>query len=457
MKFLGLEIKRAITGRTLTAASDSGRGWITLVRDWFPGAWQQDVEYDRDTVLSFSAVYACISLIAQDIAKMRVKLVAKQPSGVWKETESPSFSPVLRKQNHYQTRLKFFEWWMTSKLIHGNTYALKRRDLRGVVTNLYLLDPNRVLPLVSNDGSVFYRLMTDNMSGLEEEIIVPAREIIHDTMICLFHPLVGVSPIFACGLASAQGLRIQQNSAKFFGNNSNPGGILTAPGEISDETAARLKTHWDENYTGDKAGKIAVLGDGLKFEPMAIKAVDAQLIEQLKWTAENVCSCFHVPPYKIGIGAMPAFNNIEALNREYYSQCLQAPIESLELLLDEGLELPVPYGTEFDTDALWRMDTVNRYASHTQAIGGGWLAPNEARLKEDLEPVKGGESPLIQQQNYSLEALAKRDAKDDPFGTAAPATPPSEDPEEDEDPEVDETDKALWLLNMKSPETLAHA
>jgi hypothetical protein len=54
---------------------------------------------------------------------------------------------------------------------------------------------------------------------------------------------------------------------------------------------------------------------------------------------------------------------------------------------------------------------------------GGWMAPNEARRSRNLPPVKGGESPMIQQQNYSLAALAKRDALADPFGKAQPAAP----------------------------------
>jgi hypothetical protein len=34
---------------------------------------------------------------------------------------------------------------------------------------------------------------------------------------------------------------------------------------------------------------------------------------------------------------------------------------------------------------------------------------------------------MAQQQNYSLAALSKRDAQDDPFGKSAPAAPPAED------------------------------
>ena len=149
-----------------------------------------------------------------------------------------------------------------------------------------------------------------------------------------------------------------------------------------------------------------------------------------QWTAETVCSTYKVPAYMVGVAAPPAYNNVEALNLQYYTQCLQNPIESIELLLDEGLSLPAPYGTEFDLDDLLRMDTASQIKAAAEAIGGGGMSPNEARQRFlNLGPVTGGETPFLQQQNYSLAALAKRDAKADPFeGRAtlpAPAVPPA--------------------------------
>lgn len=423
--------------KALQLVSDSSWGWLRLEEPW-TGAWQQDYHAtSADSALRFQAVFACVTLISQDIGKLRPKLVQQSAiGGIWSEFTSAAFSPVLRRPNHYQNRIKFFEYWIASKLIHGNAYALKEKDGRGIVTALYLLDPTRVTPLVSDvDGSVYYRLENDLLAELPEQIVVPAREIIHDPMVTLFHPLCGVSPLFACCIAAAQGMKIQTNSLKFFANMSRPSGILTAPGSIAQATADRLKAQWETNFGTDKVGKVAVLGDSLKYEPMAVNAVDAQLIEQLKWSAEMVCSAFHVPAYMVGMGTMPAYNNIEALNQQYFSQCLQSLIESLELSLDEGLDLTsvsASYGVEMDLDGLLRMDTATRYKAHSDAISGGWLAPNEARAKEDLPPVEGGETPYLQQQNYSLKALAKRD-------TAAPAptstlpvppaaTPPAADP-----------------------------
>lgn len=435
MKFFGREVTLTKAAPNLLPVRQGG-GWWGVIRESFTGAWQQNVEINQDTVLSFSAVFACVTLIASDIAKLRLKLVEQDKYGIWAEVQSAAFSPVLKKPNRFQTRIKFIEQWIVSKLIHGNTYVLKQRDARGVVVAMYILDPCRVTPLVAPDGSVYYQLKRDDLSGIgEDDVTVPASEIIHDTMVALFHPLVGVSPIYACGLAATQGIRIQTNSAKFFGNNSNPGGILTAPGAIGDDTAARLKAHWDANYSGDNAGKVAVLGDGLKYEGMAVNATDSQLIEQLRWTAETVCSCFHVPGYKIGVGTVPTYANAQVLNQIYYSDCIQSLLENLELLLDEGLGLAVAkdgrgaMGVEFDLDGLLRMDTQTLVATVKDAVGAGIMKVDEARAKLNLAPVPGGDTPYLQQQNWSLAQLDKRDINAEAKPAVVPALPAPENEE----------------------------
>lgn len=404
------------SGGSLVPASSSST-FLGFIRESFAGAWQRNVVIDNDrNLLAFSAVYACITLISNDIGKMRLKLMEQDDEGVWEEvTSSPAFLPVLRKPNHYQNRIQFLTCWMMSKLMHGNTYVLKRRDERNVVTALYVLDPRLVVPQVALDGSVFYQLNVDRISELEQAVIVPASEIIHDRMPALWHPLIGVSPIYACGSSATQGIRIQANSAAFFENMSRPSGALTAPGTIQDETAERLKKAFEENFSGSKLGRLAVLGDGLKYEAMTIPAVDAQLIEQLKWTVEDVARCFHVPLHMIG-SANPTFQNIGSLTQSYYTQTLQSHIESLELSMDEGLALPSEYGVELDLDALLRMDTSSRFDAWGKAIGAGWMAPNEARRRENLEPVVGGQTPYLQQQNWSLAQLDKR---------VMPAEPPT--------------------------------
>lgn len=421
------------------------RGWLPWVREPYAGAWQRNDEWTADTVLAYHAVYACITLIANDIGKLRERLVQDDGNGIWVENTTSPLLPVIRKPNRYQNHIQFKQWWITSKLIRGNAYALKVRDNRNVVTGLYLLDPSRVQVLVSPDGSVFYQISSDNLSGLQEDAVqVPASEIIHDRMNCLFHPLVGVSPLFAAGQAALIGLRIEENSTKFFGNGSNPGGVLTAPGAISDATAERLSATWGEKFGGANSGKVAVLGDGLEFSPMRMTAVDSQLIEQLKWTAEVVCSVFHVPPYKIGVGQMPTFNNIEALQQDYYNTCLQSLIEEYEACKDEGIGFDgVTEGLELDLDGLIRMDTAAQVEVLTKEVSGGIAKINEARKARNRPPVQGGDSVWMQQQDTSLAALSERDRNGQTFAPAALPAPTEPEPEQDEDEAIERFVSAL--------------
>lgn len=425
-------LKRAVVRKAAPLREvDHGRGWTTIFSG-NPDGFQTDTDVGGSKFDTNWVVWSCKTLIAGDIGKLRIKLV-EWDGRIWKEvTNNSPYLQVLRKPNTYQTRQQFIENWLFS-LFGGNTYVLKERDGRGIVTRMYVLDPERVTPLVSPTGLVFYRLREDLLAKVPMgDVVVPASEIIHDRQNCLYHPLVGLSTAFAAGLAATQGLKIQTNSEQFFRNMSRPSGILTSPGFINDIQAAEYKKRWTENFSGANIGKVAVLGNDLKYQPLATDAKDSQMVEQLKMSAEMICSVFHVPAYKVGVGQIPVYQSAQILNQIYFSDCLQRPIEAIEALLDEGLGLDsVPgrtLGTMFDVDGLLRMDTVSQMEVASKGVGAAIYSPDEARAKFDLGTVPGGATPYLQQQNYSLAALAKRDSSADPFAKAPAQQPPSVDP-----------------------------
>src|ERR1039458_1397570 len=141
MRIFGFDIARAqneverAKAQTLSAVNSTG-GWFGLIRESFAGAWQRNIEVDAPReVLAFSAVFACVTIIAADIGKLRIKLVDEDDKGIATEVKTASpFLPVLAKPNRYQTRNKFMEQWVVSKLLYGNTYVLKQRDTVGFVT-----------------------------------------------------------------------------------------------------------------------------------------------------------------------------------------------------------------------------------------------------------------------------------------------------------------------------------
>lgn len=394
---------------------NGGRGWRIL--EPFMGAWQQNTELNREDLLSFHAVFSCISIISKDIGKLPLEL-RKKDGDVWVKVKDEKF-PFFEKPNHFQTMQQFLEYYMISKETRGNTYILKLRNFKGDIEQLIVLNPDNVTPLVSDEGGVFYRIGIDKLAKQQESIILPASEIIHDRWNCLYHPLVGISPIVACGLSGTQGIAIQKYGAKFFLNNGRPSGILTMPGKIEKDDAETIKKNWEANYSGENIGKTAVLGGDVKYIAMAMPAADAQMIEQHKWSAEICCSVFHVPPWKVAMGGLPAGQKVEDMERIYLNSCLQSPIEAIENCFDDAFNLKaLGYEIFLDLSTLLRMDSISQMNFYSLGVQRGIFAPNEARAVFNYAPKIGGDTPYMQQQNYSLEAISKRDSKDDPFASS---------------------------------------
>lgn len=399
--------------RKKTLANAIQSGW-TYVSEPFTGAWQRNIELKREDLLLFHAVFACISTISQDIGKLPLDL-KKKDGAIWVKTKDKNLK-FLVKPNPFQTMQQFLEYWIISKITRGNTYVFKRRDAFGKILHLIVLNPDNVMPLISDSGDVFYRIGIDRLAGQMESIILPASEIIHDRENCLYHPLVGISRIQAANNAAVQGTEIQKYGSSFFHNMGRPSGILTAPGKIEESDAKKIQAAWNENYSGNNIGKTAVLGGDMKYVAMSIPASDAQMIEQHKWSAEICCSVMKVPSFKVNIGSLPSGTKPEDMERIYLNSCLQALIEAIENCLDDGLELKEKgYEAFLDISGLLRMDSMSQMNFYSLGVQRGIISPDEAREQFNYAPVPGGNSVYMQQQNFSLEALSKRDAKEDPF------------------------------------------
>jgi HK97 family phage portal protein len=465
--------KLVATRRRVTQVS---RNWVPLVnnivtslwgaagitpRETFAGDWQSR---DRSSVvatprspLSNSVVYTCINNISSDVAKLMLRVMRPREKGEGREVhKNHPLNTLFHHPNHYQTSLQNY---LASKLWTGNTYLILFRDARGVVQNMHVLDPSTVVPSLTEDGSIWYMVRATKLNGLTEDVYVPARNILHDRAVTLFHPLIGVSPLYAAVVSASIGNSISVNSEQFFLNMSRASGVLSAPGEITDPTAARLKSEWENNYRGLGFGKVAVLGSGLEWKPLNMTAVEAQLIDQLRYTAEDIGRIYRVPAFMLG-DAKLTYRNSEQLARMYYQGCLSYHIESMEQCFNQKFEMTAGSVVEFDLRPLFRIETDLRYEAHQKALQSGIKSINEVRAEEDLPPVPGGEEPRLQMQYIPVSAMGQVQPNPAPGGTPAPApvpapAPPPPEDEEDEPEEASLEDIALVrerLVKAATPE-----
>ena len=393
--------------------------WPGAVLESYAGAWQQNVvAAPPSTLLAFPPVYACVTGIAQDVGKMRVKL-SRIENGIWTEiTENQPWLPLLSNPNPYQDIQQFLEEWVISKLIYGNTYIYKVRDQRGVVSELHILHPGLIHPLVAPNGDVYYEIQRDDLSGLTLErlqelerqygrLAIPASEIIHDRINTLWHKLLGVSPLYGCGNSATLGTAIQSSATTFFSNKGMPGAHLSAPGAISDETAARIKETYQAAFTGTGSGKVLITGDDLKFTPLAFSADKSQQKEQMDQSVSAVATAFRYPLWKLN-GSTPPYTKPDQAQTMYYTDCLGPHIVAIEKRLDRGLQLPRNIRCEFDLDELLRMDQTALHESLNAA--GKFMRLNEQRFRANLEDLeKGGDTVYRQEQDHSVEFVHDMD------------------------------------------------
>jgi len=408
-----------------------GAGWLWPSPPWGNGdrgqigAWQMNRNgaHRGLELVAFSAVYACVNTIATDIAKLPIQIFQVDlDDGARTLQRRDYYVQLFRRPNNFQTCADFLLAFVQSYLLQGNTYCyISRRNGRGEPTELHVLNPYRVKPLLNDDGQIFYECGEDFLAGLVPNTVVPERDMIHHRLALMpGYPLLGVTPIFAASASSGLGLQILRDSQQFFGNSSRPSGLLSSDQHISDDLAKRYKQEWDESYRGQEFGKTALLGGGMRWQPLTITAQDAQLIEQLRYSVEDVARVFRVPTFMLGDMTKVTYRNTEMLTRAYLTGCLSGHLEAIQQRFEYAFGFEQEYQIRFDLSAMLRTEIDIRYAAYAQGLNGGWLAANEVRAEEGLPPVEGGDEPRVQMQYVPLSQAENEPA--DPAPTPAPDT-----------------------------------
>jgi HK97 family phage portal protein len=392
-----------------------------------PGTWQRNLNsnYLGQELIAFSAVYACINNIAADVSKLPAMVYAVDTrTGAKTPQREDYYVQLMNAPNGYQTHSDFMYAFVQSYLFQGNTYAYCKRNRRDEITSMHVLNPYRTTPLIADDGAIYYRCTEDFLAGLAPGQVVPARDMIHHRLPLLpGYSLIGVTPIFAAAASSAVGLKILQNSQQFFAQNARPSGMLVSDVKIADPEAARLKQEWDAAYSGAGIGKTALLSGGLKWEPLTITAQDAQLIEQLRWSVEDVGRVFRVPSFMLGDTSKVSYRNTEQLVRAYLTNCLDYHIKAIEERFQAAFEFDSGYEFKLDLSAMLRTEIDVRYQAYQQALNSGWQSINEVRAQEGLEPIDGGEVPRVQMQYVPIDREVVPQAPPIPQPGAGPAEP----------------------------------
>lgn len=335
-----------------------------------------------------TTVRACVEVIAETVGQLPLLIYKKGKDGAkQRDSESPLYAVLHDAATDWLSAEEFREVVTRDALMYGNGYAYIEREA-DTPSALIRLDPCKVEVDAHDDGEPFYTYTNDGT-----KTVYAFMDILH-IRAPSFDGYVGASPIALAKEAIALALVLERYGGTLFKNSAQPGGVIQHPQRLGDDTVERLTNSWNEAHGGENAGGVAILEEGAVYQKVGMTSTDAQYLELRKFSVEEICRVFRVPPIFVGDYGRATWSNGEQQGTQLVTYCLLPWLKRWEAEVNLKLvskEDRKKVFAEFLIDALLRADTAARYASYAQAIAARFLNPNEARAAENLPPYSGGE------------------------------------------------------------------
>lgn len=361
-----------------------------------------------DTAMQTSAVFACVDLISRILAELSLKLYKTSKDINEEDKSNPLYWLLLDFPNQYQTDFEFKEFIMRSLLLHGNGYAEIVSTGGRAVDQLIPLDPTRVTPFWYKPYVKAYRYSDP---FLNKERIIMFEEMLHIMRYPDETGLAGLSPIAAMKRSIGATIAAEKYGARFYKNNAIPSGILEHPSVLSHESRQNLIEDWARKYEGvSNRGKTIVLEEGMKYNQMAVTPEDAQFLETRKFNVNDIARIFGIQPHKIGDLEKATFSNIEQQDLEFVKDTMSPWCTCWEKAIKRDVFTEPQKRTHyvnFDFTDLLKGEQDKRYDSYSKGINNGFLSINEAREKEHMNPVDGGDQYFRSANTFHLNAPFK--------------------------------------------------
>ena len=353
-----------------------------------------------NTALTFSTVFACVRVIAETISTLPLFVYKINGNNKVKAKDHSLYSLLHDSPNEECTSVSFIESLITQILLQGNGFVEVVRDNFNRVTELYLIDSNKIRIFRDSNGNKMFEYSDDG-----KIITLSPLQVMHIAGLG-WNGVIGYSPIAMMRKQIATGLYQDNFALDFFSNGVKKVPIISHPQKLSSDAKKNLKESFREAW--EKG--IVVLEEGMKIDPITMNLSDAQFLESRRFSVEEICRVFRVPPHLIGDLSRSTNNNIEHQSIEFVTHTIRPWCVRIEKALNgyllSGSERK-KYNIEFNLDGLLRGDTLTRQQANQIKLNNGVLTRNEWRRQENLNEVDDeyGDEYFVSQQIRPIKSV----------------------------------------------------
>jgi len=403
------------------------------------------------TALTLSGCWAATNAIAGLFGALPCKTYQKLDEKRREERPNhPSSKLVGEEPNPDMDSFVFWEmmtqWWVN----YGNAFAeIQRLEQSDGLFALWPIHPSRVRPerdvaknwtgrwLVRSNGDVFAPL--------------EARDVFNIVGHLSDDGLIGKGVITYAARAIGVGLAQAQYEGDFYGNGGRPSGTLEHPGKLEPKARDNLRREWRTVH--GKSNEVAVLWEGMKFNPLSVDPEHAKLIDSRVFTVQEMCRFYDLPPHVLYELSKGTFANTEEMNRFLMSQPFNKRVVRVEKALRRQLlsesEKRARYYYKFNVSALLRGNPKEQAEINQIKIQNGVINQDEWRSQDELNELPDGQGKhyWMRRDMATTELILKSNgalpgSQDIGPTPPKPGTPPTPDDGQDDATDQFEQEKA---------------
>jgi HK97 family phage portal protein len=354
----------------------------------------------EDSALNYSAVWCATRLLCGTGAALPLPVYSGRDTEDRTKDRAHRVHQILNgspnpEQTAYNFRSVMWQWQVN----WGNAHAeivREGNEPEGELVALWPLHPERVTPSRDENGNLFYRVK--NEAGKPPDDLEP-WQMFHVPSLITYDGLIGHGVIAHARECIGAGIAAEKYGANFFGGGGMPQVVIKHAGAWNADVRTAFKKEWEEIHSGADGSRVAVLGGGAEAVPLSFSAQDSQFIESRQFDVEEVARWYGIPPHLLHHLLRATFSNVEELGINFVQYSLIPWLRIWEQCIWHKLLRPQEQQTHFaehNVDALLRGNSAARAAFYQSLIPIGVMRRNEARKLENLDPVDGGDTFLVQ-------------------------------------------------------------
>ena len=386
-----------------TPAADA-RAFVTgpgVVEPW-DMAWGKDSstfapQAYGDYVATSSTVYVCTTRIADLLSPLPLKLYRQNAKGERTEISNGAAYELLQRVNPMWTRGRLLNMTSLSLGLWGKAFWFLERGAsgKGVPQEIWWARPDRVR--VVPDPVNYVKGFLYRPANSTQDIYFDRSEVIWFRYPNPIDEYEGLSPLAAARLDADYASAGKRANIGLFNNGMNMGGILSpkAGQQFTEEQAKALELALERRFRGaDKFHRWGVMRYEAELKEMGLSARDAEFMNGLQFSREEVANVYKVPLDLIG--GQRTYENFNAAMRAMYTFAVLPQADFLAEEISEQL-LPM-FGREADVAAfdasgvdVLQADANQAWTREREQIETGVLTINEWRAEQGLTALPWGD------------------------------------------------------------------